>query len=79
MARSVPIRRKSSMIPQTEIGSLAGALLYIAAALVIVVALFTSGLGPIVLAGVVLVAIILVIYFVLKRITYRLVRGPRKS
>ena len=63
------------LIPEVQIGTLGGTLLWIAGIVVIVVALFTVGLGPVVIMGVVMLVVVFVVYFTISRIVFRLKRG----
>ena len=63
------------LIPEVQIGTLGGTLLWIAAIVVVIVALFTVGLGPVVIMAIVMLAVVFVTYFTISRIVFRLKRG----
>lgn len=65
------------LIPEVQIGTLGGTLLWVGAVLVVVIALFTTGLGPVLIAGLAMLALVAVLYFVAARIVFRLKRGKR--
>lgn len=67
------------LIPDMQMGGVGGLLLYAVLAIVGVVALFTTGAGPVVITAVVLLVIAGILYFILKRVWFRLARGPRGS
>ena len=63
------------LIPEVQIGTLGGTLLWVAAVVVVVVALFTTGLGPIAIMAIAMLLVVFVLYFVISRIVFRLKRG----
>lgn len=67
----------SKLIPDVQIGTLGGTLIWVALVVTIVVALFTTGLGPVLITGIVLLVFAFIAYFVLSRIIFRLKRGTR--
>lgn len=67
----------SKLIPDVQIGTLGGTLIWAALVLLIVIAVFTTGFGPVLVAGVVLLVIVFVLYFALSRVLFRLKRGTR--
>lgn len=67
----------SKLIPDVQIGTLGGTLIWIALVTLIVVALFTTGIGPVLVAGAVLLVIVFVMFFALSRLLFRLKRGSR--
>lgn len=67
----------SKLIPEVQIGTLGGTLIWIALALVIIIALFTTGLGPVVVAGLVAAVFVVIAYFAFSRVFFRLKRGTR--
>jgi membrane protein implicated in regulation of membrane protease activity len=67
----------SKLIPDVQIGTLGGTLIWLALVVTIVVALFTTGLGPVAITAAVLLVFAFVAYFVISRIVFRLKRGTR--
>lgn len=67
----------AKLIPDVQIGTLGGTLIWVALAIVIIIALFTTGLGPVLVAGVVLLVMVVLAYFALSRVFFRLKRGTR--
>lgn len=66
-----------TILPDTQMGPLGSILLWITAAVIVIVALFTTGIGPILVAVLPILLIITVIFVILKRFRYRLTRGGR--
>lgn len=62
-------------IPDPQIGGLLGILLWIFAISLLVVFLFTTGLGPLLVWAIVMGAVVIVAFFFLSRIIFRLKRG----
>lgn len=62
-------------IPDPQIGTLGGTLLWLFAATLVVVFIFTTGLLPVIIWAVVWGAILVVTYFALSRLLFRLKRG----
>lgn len=67
----------SKLIPDVQIGTLGGSLVWLALIVLIVVAVFTTGLGPVLLTAAVLLVIVFVLFFALSRVVFRLKRGTR--
>lgn len=67
----------SKLIPDVQIGTLGGSLVWMALIILIIVAIFTTGLGPPLVAGFVLLVIVFVLFFALSRVVFRLKRGSR--
>lgn len=63
------------IVPDPQIGSLGGTLLWIFVLVILVGFLFTTGLGSVILLAAVTGFVLLVAYFVLARIIFRLKRG----
>lgn len=67
----------SKLIPDVQIGTLGGTLIWIALITLVLVALFTTGWGPVIVAGIVLLVIVFILFFALSRVVFRLKRGAR--
>lgn len=67
----------SKLIPDVQIGTLGGTLIWLALIAVLIVAIFTTGLGPVLVTGVVALVIVFVLFFALSRLVFRLKRGTR--
>lgn len=67
----------AKLIPDVQIGTLGGSLLWVGAGVVILVALFTSGLGPALITAVGVGVILVVLYFAISRFLFRAKRGSR--
>ena len=67
----------SKLIPDVQIGTLGGSLVWLALIVTIIVALFTTGLGPVLVTGVVLLVFVFIAFFALSRVVFRLKRGTR--
>ena len=63
------------LLPDPQIGSLGGTLLWLFFIVLAVAVLFTTGLGPVLIIAVTWGIILLVLYFILSRILFRLKRG----
>ena len=63
------------LLPDPQIGSLGGTLLWLFFLAILIAFLFTTGLGPVIIVAVTWGVILLVLYFVLSRILFRLKRG----
>ncbi|MFP8891837.1 hypothetical protein ACLI4U_19005 (plasmid) [Natrialbaceae archaeon A-CW2] len=65
----------AKILPDPQIGGIGGILLWLFGLSIVIVFLFTSGLGPVLLWMLMAGAVLLVIYFILARIIFRLKRG----
>lgn len=63
------------IIPDPQMGSLGGTLLWMFVVVVLVGFLFTTGLGPVIIIAATWAVILIVLYFVISRIIFRLKRG----
>lgn len=63
------------LIPDPQIGGIGGILLWLFGISLVVVFLFTTGVGPILIWALMWGLFLLVLYFVLSRIIFRLKRG----
>ena len=65
----------AKVLPDPQIGGIGGILLWVFGVSLLLVFLFTTGLGPLIIFALVWGAILLVLYFVIARIIFRLKRG----
>ena len=63
------------LLPDPQIGSLGGTLLWLFFIVLAIGFLFTTGLGPVIIIAVTWGLALLILYFVLSRILFRLKRG----
>ena len=63
------------LIPDPQIGGIGGILLWAFAVSVAIVFLFTTGLGPVIIWALFAAIVVLVVYFVIARLLFRLKRG----
>lgn len=63
------------MIPRPQMGGLAGLMFHIFLASLAVVFAFTTGTGPVIVWAVMFGAVVIVAYFALARLIFRLKRG----
>ena len=63
------------LIPDPQIGGIGGILLWIFAVTVVLVFLFTTGLGPVLIWALFMGLLVIVAYFIIARIIFRLKRG----
>lgn len=67
----------AKLIPDVQIGTLGGSLLWVGAGIVIIVALFTSGFGPALITAAIVGVVLVVLYFAISRMLFRAKRGTR--
>lgn len=67
-----------TIIPDVQIGTLGGTLLWIGFVVLIVIGIFTVGLvGPLLIAGVAIAVVIVLVYLGGRRLMFRLTRPNR--
>lgn len=65
----------AKILPDPQIGGIGGILLWLFGLSILIVFLFTSGLGPVLLWFLMAGVVLLIVYFILARIIWRLKRG----
>lgn len=63
------------LLPDPQIGGIGGLLLWVFFLTIAIAFLFTTGIGPVLIVAIVWGLALLVLYFVLSRILFRLKRG----
>jgi len=63
------------ILPDPQIGTLGGTLMWVFGASIVVVFIFTTGLLPVIVWAVFWGAVLVVLYFALARLLFRLKRG----
>lgn len=64
-----------SLIPDTQMGPFGSLVLWMGIALIVIVALFTTGAGPVLIALLPIVLIAAVLFIAGRRVWFRLTRG----
>lgn len=67
----------AKLIPDVQIGTLGGTLLWLGLVIIIIVAVFTTGIGPVLIAAIPILLLVALAYIIGRRAMFRATRGKR--